>query len=260
MIELLASICPDVASAELVCSAIERMVLQNGGTVPTESQLVDCALESLSQRAGAFQLSRPVPLLSNSERIEGWSAACNVQLSSLLPPSLLPQRLLSVVQNLIDADRISLRFAACFAHLSIHHPLSSISGWRHWVDDSDMSFGDELSTPPFDSDISALSSVASACLDLSSDKLRGLLISGPSGCGKTELCKGISRFLQLPTIVLRPHQLLDAYQGGSERNLRSALDSVRQFPPPPQTFLNRSSSMISSGDSICALCHRDRTT
>lgn len=58
-----------------------------------------------------------------------------------------------------------------------------------------------------------------------------VLIYGPSGCGKTMLAKATAGEVGARLFSISPHQLLDMYVGGSERNLHHLFELARRDSP-----------------------------
>ncbi len=58
-----------------------------------------------------------------------------------------------------------------------------------------------------------------------------VLLYGPSGCGKTMLAKATAGEVGARVFTISPHQLLDMYVGGSERNLHHLFELARRDSP-----------------------------
>lgn len=58
-----------------------------------------------------------------------------------------------------------------------------------------------------------------------------VLLYGPSGCGKTMLAKATAGEVGARMFNISPHQLLDMYVGGSERNLHHLFELARRDTP-----------------------------
>ncbi|QQL43850.1 ATP-binding protein [Sulfuriroseicoccus oceanibius] len=58
-----------------------------------------------------------------------------------------------------------------------------------------------------------------------------VILYGPPGCGKTQLAKATAGEIGARFFTISPHQLLDMYVGGSERNMHHLFDLARKDAP-----------------------------